>query len=190
MFHRKFIFLLLCAFCHFSGVVNDRGNFFTEEIRSLSELPLDRLIRIRTNLIGDDEEGSKLPDNPARSTALSLPVAQPLKRISTRKSIRRHEDYWDEKGKDSKISKIFQLTVTALSFLAFGGYLISLIIMAIRRNQTAATSGSVIVFSNLQKYKRPKRQAWLIDPMENDFDQDRMYRGMIMLSECYADVRQ
>lgn len=62
--------------------------------------------------------------------------------------MRRYEDYHEDKGKDTKISKIFQLSVTALSFLAFGGYLLSLIITAIRQNAMGNTgNGNVIVLS-------------------------------------------
>lgn len=77
----------------------------------------------------------------------TLPIALPLKR-NNKLPIRRHgSDYYEEKGKDTKISKIFQLAVTALSFLAFGGYLLTLIITAIRRNTNSTGNGNVIVFS-------------------------------------------
>lgn len=59
--------------------------------------------------------------------------------------MRRYEDHYEEKGKDTKISKIFQLSVTALSFLAFGGYLLCLIITGIRQGNTG--NGNVIVLS-------------------------------------------
>lgn len=72
-------------------------------------------------------------------------MALPLKTI-TRKPTRRYEDHYDDKGKDTKVSKIFQLAITALSFLAFGGYLLTLIIMAIRRN-TNGNGGNVVVLS-------------------------------------------
>lgn len=65
-----------------------------------------------------------------------------------KKPMRRYEDYHEEKGKDTKISKIFQLSVTALSFLAFGGYLLTLIITAIRQNAMGNTgNGNIIVLS-------------------------------------------
>jgi hypothetical protein len=81
-----------------------------------------------------------------------LPMALPLRRTD-KKPMRRYEDHYDEKGKDTKISKIFQLAVTALSFLAFGGYLLTLIIMAIRRNNmTNAGSGNVLIFSVIIAY--------------------------------------
>lgn len=84
----------------------------------------------------------------SRTLPLILPVAVPFKR-GGKKPIRRYEDHYDEKGKDSKISKIFQLAITALSFLAFGGYLLTLIIMAIRRNSMMNNggNGNVVIFS-------------------------------------------
>lgn len=83
----------------------------------------------------------------SRTLPLTLPITLPmaLKRNS-KKPIRRYEEHYDEKGKDTKISKIFQLAVTALSFLAFGGYLLTLIITAIRRN-TPNGNGNVLIFS-------------------------------------------
>lgn len=75
----------------------------------------------------------------------ALPSALPLKRNSN-KPVRRYDE-WDDKGKDTKMSKIFQLVITALSFLAFGGYLLTLIIMACRRAVPSATTASFIVLS-------------------------------------------
>lgn len=86
-------------------------------------------------------------DISSRTLPLTLPLALPMTlRKNSKKSIRRHEEHYDEKDKDTKISKIFQLAVTALSFLAFGGYLLTLIITAIRRN-TPNGNGNVLIFS-------------------------------------------
>jgi hypothetical protein len=52
-----------------------------------------------------------------------------------------------EKGKKGSISTIFQTSVTALSFLAFGGYLMCLIVQAIRAknaNMTMPITGPAI----------------------------------------------
>jgi len=84
-------------------------------------------------------------DVSSRTLPLTLPMA--LKK-NNKRLIRRHEEHYDEKGKDTKISKIFQLAVTALSFLAFGGYLLTLIITAIRRNNGNGNgNGNVLIFS-------------------------------------------
>ncbi|XP_046828755.1 uncharacterized protein LOC124428571 [Vespa crabro] len=171
----------------------ETGNFadiYQDEIESLSELPLDKLIKIKSSIAPILEtsmiEKYEEPEGRIKST---LPIALPLKR-NNKLSIRRHgSDYYEEKGKDTKISKIFQLAVTALSFLAFGGYLLTLIITAIRRNTNSTGNGNVIVFSNLQnlqKYQRPKRNLLVLDPMENNFQTDKLYQGMIMLSRTYA----
>lgn len=92
----------------------------------------------------DVEEDEQSEEISSRTFSLSLPVAQPLKRTNG-KPMRRYEDHYEEKGKDTKISKIFQLSVTALSFLAFGGYLLCLIITGIRQGNTG--NGNVIVLS-------------------------------------------
>lgn len=42
-----------------------------------------------------------------------------------------YEETWVEE-KPGKIQKIFQLSVTALAFLAFGGYLLCMIVQAIK----------------------------------------------------------
>ncbi|XP_033231952.1 uncharacterized protein LOC117182944 [Belonocnema kinseyi] len=156
-------------------------------MRSLSELPLDKLIQIRSTFADEINEADGNLTVSSRMGGFLLPSALPLKRNSN-KPIRRYEE-WDDKGKDTKISKIFQLVITALSFLAFGGYLLTLIIMACKRAVPPPTASSFIVLSdlkNLQKIKRPKRNIFVFDPMENEFDTDRIYRGMIMLSRGYA----
>ncbi|KYN38097.1 hypothetical protein ALC56_07497 [Trachymyrmex septentrionalis] len=80
---------------------------------------------------------------------MPMALSMSLKK-NNKKPIRRHEEHYDEKGKDTKISKIFQLAITALSFLAFGGYLLTLIITAIRRNNGNG-NGNVVILSVIIK---------------------------------------
>ncbi|XP_012152279.2 uncharacterized protein LOC105664054 [Megachile rotundata] len=168
----------------------NRTSFYLDEVRSLSELPITELIHIKSSLIEDEAPEEDMQAS-SRMLSVSLPVAQPLKRFN-KKSIRRYEDHYDEKGKDSKISKIFQLSVTALSFLAFGGYLLTMIITTIRQNSMNANNGNVIVLSNLQGLQalqnlqnyRPRRNV-RVDV--NEFQIEKLYQGMIMLSRKYAE---
>ncbi|CAL1680780.1 unnamed protein product [Lasius platythorax] len=174
----------------------EQSLLYLDEVRSLSELPMDKLIQIKSSLgsagndITDENENAR-KDVSSRRLSVTMPMALPLKKSISKKPTRRYEHY-DEKGKDTKIAKIFQLAVTALSFLAFGGYLLTLIITAIRRNMAnnAATNGNVVIFSNLQnlqnKLNRPKRNILIFNPMENNFETDKLYEGMIMLSRSYA----
>ncbi|XP_043498394.1 uncharacterized protein LOC122521604 isoform X2 [Polistes fuscatus] len=164
-------------------------DIYQDEIESLSELPMDKLIKIKSSIkpILETSMMVKKSDQPEGRIKSTLPIAMPLKR--NYKLPKRRGDHYEEKGKDTKISKIFQLAVTALSFLAFGGYLLTLIITAIRRNSNAANTGNVIVFSNLQspqKNQRLKRNLLIYDPTENNFQTDKLYQGMIMLSRTCA----
>lgn len=114
----------------------------------------------------DDETNEEEDaDMSSRTFPLDLPMALPLRK-TTKEPTRRYEDY-DEKGKDTKISKIFQLAITALSFLAFGGYLLTLIIMSIRRNTNGGNgngngdgngdgNGNVIIFSVIARANRDR----------------------------------
>ncbi|EFN81216.1 uncharacterized protein LOC105186201 [Harpegnathos saltator] len=185
-------FLTLCALCVLQTTCEEQSALYLDEIRSLSELPMDKLIQIKSSFVCEndimDEEEDKDIDMASRTFPLELPMTLPLRKIPN-KPKRRYEDHYDEKGKDTKVSKIFQLAITALSFLAFGGYLLTLIITAIRRNTNGGGGGNVIVLSNLQslqKFNRPKRNIWMFDPRENDFETDRLYEGMVMLSRSYA----
>ncbi|XP_023289813.1 uncharacterized protein LOC105698683 isoform X2 [Orussus abietinus] len=175
------LLVVLCTCQGFAMAFNESSHLFFDEVRSLSELPMDRLIQIKSSFGGDDVvEDADIFDEETVSS--NLPAALPLKRLG-QKPLRRYEHQDHEKGHDSKISKIFQLAVTTLSFLAFGGYLLTLIITAIRQNANNG-NGNVIVLSSLQKY-RPKRSIFL-NPADNDFDTDRLYQGMVMLSRGYA----
>ncbi|XP_023245735.1 uncharacterized protein LOC111643010 [Copidosoma floridanum] len=177
------IFSLPCYALNTSGLY-----FNQDEVQSLSELPLDKLIQIKSSFarkISGSDDYDLIPEARTRSASV-VPMAMSLRRTSGSNNglIRRH-GMEEEKGKDSKISKIFQLTVTALSFLAFGGYLLTLIVTAIKRNQINVNPG-VIGLNSLQKIKRPKRGLLVLDPAENEYDTERMYRGMIMLSSDYS----
>ncbi|XP_033201456.1 uncharacterized protein LOC117163359 [Bombus vancouverensis nearcticus] len=183
-------FLLICL-CLKVTLAN-RTSFYTQEVYCLSELPMSELIQIKSSLADEEdvvEEDVQAEEISSRTFSSSLPVAQPLKRMN-KKPMRRYEDYHEDKGKDTKISKIFQLSVTALSFLAFGGYLLTLIITAIRQNAMGNTgNGNVIVLSNLQglqNYNRPKRNSLMHDAAENDSEIEKLYQGMILLSKSYT----
>ncbi|XP_048507990.1 uncharacterized protein LOC110117081 [Athalia rosae] len=196
---KLFFVTSLCCTTRVSRGVNfvksdDHSDIFLSEIRSLSELPMEKLIGIKTTFADLQDTEIQGIDNATADPDFGLnvspdfPVALPLRRRRPNtKPARRYDDYWwEEKSKSSKISKIFQLTITALSFFAFGGYLLTLIIASIRRNNAVtAGSGNVIFLQGLQSIKRPKRSSTL-DPMENDFDTEKLYKGMIMLSEGYA----
>lgn len=93
-------------------------------------------------------DGADFEEEIEERTAVALPMAMPLRKFSEGPIVSRG-DHGNSKGKDTKISKIFQLAITTLAFLAFGGYLLALVCSAIRRNANnpATNPGNVIVFS-------------------------------------------
>ncbi|XP_071635859.1 uncharacterized protein [Temnothorax longispinosus] len=153
--------LIFYAFCILKMTSGDPSSLYLNEIRSLSELPMDKLIHIRSSLANNNdvnENENEDIDMYSRRLPLTLPMALPvaLKRNS-KKPMRRHEEHYDEK--------------------------------AIRRNSTPNGNGNVLIFSNLQslqKLNRPKRNILIFDAMENNFETDKLYEGMIMLSRSYA----
>ena len=67
------------------------------------------------------------------------------------------EEEWLPKGKDKgKINKIFNTSIMALSFLAFGGYLLCLIVNAIKEknNEMMATAVTPTVQQQLVSFFR------------------------------------
>lgn len=110
------------------------ADFTTEEIQFLNELPLDKLLQLKSSLqelVTTGYDNITLPTTPSmveRFGAQAMAVkAPPIKR----------GDYEEEiiHKKESKISNIFSMSVTTLAFLAFGGYLLCLIVQAVKSKQ-------------------------------------------------------
>lgn len=97
-------------------------------------------------------------------------------------------EMWHKKGNSkSKLSSIFQIAVTALAFLAFKGYLLCLLVQAIKykTNSTATANGAALVFASPGNRVRPiiirqKRDVWL------DADPDEMYYALRTFSEGFT----
>lgn len=52
---------------------------------------------------------------------------------------------WKDSGESGKIQKLFQFSVTALAFLAFGGYLLCMIVQAIKSKGSSTVSVHYII---------------------------------------------
>jgi hypothetical protein len=78
-------------------------------------------------------------------------VRNPLRRTSG--SLHGVDLHGKGKGKKGSISSIFQTSITALSFLAFGGYLLCLIVQAIRaKNNGMGTMNGAALQANLSRF--------------------------------------
>lgn len=107
------------------------------DVRTLSELPLNRLLSVKKTFQFEPEEGREKNENVGDvPEALPLQAKQSTNRGSYGPTYGLHEDSSSKKGSGKKsIQSIFQISVTTLAFLAFGGYLLCLIVQAIKGKQ-------------------------------------------------------
>ncbi|KAJ8719587.1 hypothetical protein PYW08_011762 [Mythimna loreyi] len=105
------------------------------DVEFLNELPLDKLLVLKNSLqdlVTADYENvttttpTYIQTFGAEAMAMQAP---PIKRGD-------YEEALYKKDHHSKITNIFSMSVTTLAFLAFGGYLLCLIVQAVKAKQT------------------------------------------------------
>lgn len=227
-----------------------RGDITQDDVGYLSELPLDKLLRLKNSLqvlvkSNYDNLTSTSTNIPARLDlrmdhfgAQALGLMSPAESASDTeylqsriergdehivtdsgvqalglksashgdalKSPIKRGDEWEgltNKGDHSKMSNIFSTAVTVLAFLAFGGYLLCLIVQAIRSkqnyNQLIATTiapTTVILNSGIKKrpqthfassaYGRRKRDVNMGTDM--DLPPEQLFTALLDLCEGYT----
>lgn len=170
-------------------IINPYETLNKGDLKVLARLPLEKLLKVKysmDDLTEKDPQFLKMPElsnSNSEAMALTTEEEDPIRRT----------DYL-HKTKGGKVNKFFALSVTTLAFLAFGGYLLCLIVQAIKNKSTygydpslAATSQPVMVVQGTIKKKRPqfnygrkKRDTW------EELDSDEMYNIMIKLAQGYA----
>ncbi|XP_053608293.1 uncharacterized protein LOC128674045 [Plodia interpunctella] len=175
-----------------------------KDLQFLNELPLDKLLKLKDSLqefVTDNMENienttSITPTYLQAFGAQALAMKAPIKRTDYEDSV------WK---KESKISNIFSMSVTTLAFLAFGGYLLCLIVQAVKaKEQYASAAGSqttLVVNSAIKKkphiqsqfqpqfasYGRRKRDNRQHRKLENiDLTPDQLFSALLQLCEGYA----
>lgn len=101
------------------------------DVKTLSELPLERLLQVRNNFATKPSDLSFLDESSRTPQALPLQS----KTTNTNRGSYSYGVQEDTKGGKKGIQSIFQISVTTLAFLAFGGYLLCLIVQAIKGKQ-------------------------------------------------------
>ncbi|XP_045479778.1 uncharacterized protein LOC123684529 [Harmonia axyridis] len=185
-----------------------------EDVKALSELPLERLLEVKRSFEINDENLTNC-DGPESRIDFPGPVALRLKNPSRGgyEHEHEHEHYEYEEHETKKGGKemknFFQLAITALAFLAFGGYLLCLIVQAIKskhmdqmtqmanmqmmaailrrqiarkRTQRPRKTKPIRNTKNSRR-KRPKREAGIWP----DADPEKMYFALVSLSEAYTN---
>lgn len=170
----------------------------TEDIQYLNELPLDHLLRLKNSLQGlvtVEYENATTPAYFENFGAQAMAMKSP--------PIRRgdYEEHYVKKGDYSKISNIFSMSVTTLAFLAFGGYLLCLIVHAVRAKQMYYNNPAAVptqpqtfvLNAGIKKrpqpqfsasYGRRKREAaWI---RQVDIPPEELFTALQRLCEGYA----
>ncbi|XP_026330945.1 uncharacterized protein LOC113238321 [Hyposmocoma kahamanoa] len=151
---------MLETFLIISALAFINADSITEDIQFLNELPLDKLMKLKNSLqelvtTELDNVTSTTPTYSSGFGAQAMAIqGPPIKRGDWEESV------W-KKGSHSKISNIFSMSVTTLAFLAFGGYLLCLIVHAIKQKQMyfpATTVQPTTFFVSAGIKKRPQAQ--------------------------------
>lgn len=165
-----------------------------QDLRLLSELPMDKLLKVKSSFadfseneiapVTSKERNDGNPISPEGPEALAL---------STDEEPVRRTDIWSKKGKGSKINTMFMMSVTTLTFLAFGGYLLCLIVQAIKGkgtnysyNPSLAGTQPVMLMSGSIKKKKPQINYGRKRRDVDEEDPEEMYKVLIILAEGYA----
>ncbi|CAG9854176.1 unnamed protein product [Phyllotreta striolata] len=133
------------------GFASGQDLTFVEDVKVLSELPMERLLFLKKGyVLGKDEDCANCTEDADGLESRTLPQALALQ-VKTNLKDRGgghyyYEDDHEKNSKKNKIQTIFQLSVTSLAFLAFGGYLLCLLIHAIKgkQNNNVMTNAAMI----------------------------------------------
>ncbi|XP_050344620.1 uncharacterized protein LOC126769746 [Nymphalis io] len=163
----------------------------TEEVQYLNELSIDKLLQLKNSLKDFSTEYDNVTVTPsanienfgAQAMAFKAP---PIKRME-------YEGLY-KKGGYGKISNIFSISVTTLAFLAFGGYLLCLIVQAVKSKQnTIVTTPTPTLFVNsgikrpqstFSSYGRRRREKRGLHDI--DVPPEEMFSALLSLCEGYA----
>lgn len=176
------------------------------DVKTLSELPLEKLLQVKSTF--KEPESELKPEEKIGKSPEALAL-QSKRKPNDRGGY--HYHYEEENSKKSgkkSIQSIFQISVTTLAFLAFGGYLLCLLVQAVKgknmmmMEMTTTMAPTAAFFRPTRrrrrrptrrpvKLQRPTRQTYGRKPREKrdvwpEADPDSMYHVLVHLSEAYA----
>ncbi|KAL1131870.1 hypothetical protein AAG570_011481 [Ranatra chinensis] len=200
---------------NFTNALGQEGEALSDEWGSLAEMPLDKLLHVKKALesnigledLDDGEDGVERDRED-----LGVPMRERKKKKKKYKDghwrrehlqdppIRR--DSWEvdapwqsSKGKGD-IGSIFHGTITVLAFLAFGGYLLCLLLQAVKgypgyvypttttppTTTTTATTSS----AGRRRKRRSDPPPFSSSPPRDGAELDRIFQTMVTIAESYA----
>lgn len=172
----------------------------TEDVQFLNELPLDKLIRLKTSL-----QDLTIPYENVTATAPTYLQSFGAQAMAIQRLPIKRGDYEEgvhKKDGHSKISNIFSMSVTTLAFLAFGGYLLCLIVQAVKAKQNYNTNyqpqqpATFFVSAGIKKkpqpqftssYGRRRRDNRVMRSFRQiDLPPEQLFDVLLQLCEGYA----
>uniref|UniRef100_A0A182SCU3 Uncharacterized protein n=1 Tax=Anopheles maculatus TaxID=74869 RepID=A0A182SCU3_9DIPT len=179
------------------------GRLKWNDYRYLEGLPLEQLLLLQRR-VGElrnsfffnatdepEAETREMPqgDSSGQNERRNMFAAQ-LKMQSTADR-RSSVEPWN--SKPSKVQTIFQISITGLAFLAFAGYLLCMIVQAIKSKGTTyyhpTITGSATLASVIKKRKpfmRRKRELTYITPLDA-YDATQLHQMLVAFAEGYAN---
>lgn len=213
--------------CYNNETMSDA--FTLEYTKTLSELPLDRLLMVKNSFdfkenldIEQTISSEAINQTLLGASGLNSTSPEAMALFGHQASDKEgyggggHSEHYQYSGYDHKhvfkekkskfLSTLFQISIVSLAFLAFGGYLLCLIVQAIKAkaqinmNMTAQQVQTIyrrrrrrkpIRLRPAQIRPRPKRAANYTDFEDlPNVDYEELYRALTMFSEGYAQYHQ
>lgn len=164
----------------------------TEEVQYLNELSIGKLLQLKSSLKDFSSEYNNVTETTppyiesfgAQAMAFKAP---PIKRIE-------YEESLYKKGGYGKISNIFSMSVTTLAFLAFGGYLLCLIVQAVKSKQNTIVTTPTPTFFVNAGIKRPqatfssygRRKIHKRELRDIDIPPEELFTALLHICEGYT----
>ncbi|XP_023941376.2 uncharacterized protein LOC112048178 [Bicyclus anynana] len=181
-------YLLLISFL----CKTNEADMTTEEVQYLNELNLEKLLRLKNSLKDFSPEYNNITSAPFLSSFGAQAMA--IKASNVKRTD--YEDALFKKNGYGKISNIFSMSVTTLAFLAFGGYLLCLIVQAVKSKQnTVVTTPSPAFFVNagikrpqatFSSYGRRTREKRELEEVDVGVPAEELFSVLVQLCEGYA----
>ncbi|XP_040157509.1 uncharacterized protein LOC120897004 [Anopheles arabiensis] len=180
------------------------GRLQWNDYRYLEGLPLEQLLLLQRKVseLGNsllfnttnepEAETRQMPDGDGDKNDRRNVFALPLQMQTTADRRSSSVEPWNTKP--SKVQTIFQVSITGLAFLAFAGYLLCMIVQAIKSKGTTyyhpTITGSATLASAIKKRKpfmRRKRDLTYISPLDA-YDAAQLHQMLVTFAEAYTNA--
>ncbi|XP_022168958.1 uncharacterized protein LOC111032808 [Myzus persicae] len=144
--------------CYLNGHEEKKPHYWSKASMDLEALPLEKLLEMKKELRIKDEHSIRRTDDEEAAAATAEEDAP------NAMALRRTADVLHSSAAGSSMQTAFQMSLTVLSFLAFGGYLISLVAQNMRRTSQSLDGATAPHPLKAVVVNRNKRPGLLLRP--------------------------